>query len=97
MKETIDISIKIADVKPIALTVKRQDEAFVRQVVYDVNNLYRTLDQRYGASRSSKELLAMALYHFAKGYKSLQLTASQTDEALKDFEGDLDQVLLDVG
>lgn len=97
MKESIDINIKIADAKPITLTVRRDEEAFVRQVVYDVNRLYATLEARYAHGRTPHELLAMAVYYFAKGYKTLQTQQDGISQALSDFEHELDTILLDVG
>lgn len=92
MKEHQNISIKIADVAPISMAINPADEEVVREAERGVNKVWQTWRVQFG-DKSSKEVLAMAAYQFAKLYFSLQHTVEAREKAIEGFEAELDRLL----
>lgn len=92
MSRTQKITIKIADVAPMSMTVPADGEALVREAEFNVNKLIEGWAQSF-PDKTKKELLAMAAYQFAKVYYDLLHQAERQTQLLKDFEAELDQLL----
>ena len=92
MKEQQNITIKIADVAPISLTISRDTEVYVREAEYNVNLVWQRWRKDF-SDKTSKEILAMVAYQFAKLYYQQQHYVDNEREMLKNFEADLDELL----
>lgn len=95
MKDDLVITIKIADVAPISMRVRRDEEEKVRQVEYNINKLWTKWRILYG-ERSSEEVLAMVTFQFAKKYALLADQEARLDQTLLEFEKELDDILLKI-
>lgn len=94
MKEQQNITIKIADVAPISLTINRQTEEYVREAERNVNKVWAAWTDEF-KDKTSKEVLAMVAYQFAKLYYQLLPQMDARERFLEQFESDLDAILLD--
>lgn len=95
MKEDLVITIKIADVAPISMRINRQEEERVRNVEYNINKLWARWRETF-RDRKSEEVLAMVAFQFAKNYAILAEQEPKLDRTLRDFERDLDDILLKI-
>ena len=64
MDKQQNITIKIADVAPISMTIDRSTEEWVREAERSVNQVWRTWRADF-SDKTSKEVLAMVAYQFA--------------------------------
>lgn len=87
-----NITIKIADVAPISLTIDSSDEEVARMAERQVNKVWNTWRQEFDG-RTSKEILAMAAYQFARRYYTLLASVNDQKSLLKEFEAELDNLL----
>lgn len=92
MKEDLNITIKIADVAPIRMTIKREGEEIVREAERSVNRVWNTWRTEFD-EKSSKEVLAMVAVQFARLYFELAHSVDQQQYILKNFEKELDTLL----
>lgn len=92
MKEKQNITIKIADVAPIGMEIDPADEEIVRIAERNVNKLWSTWRNVFD-SKTSKEILAMVAYQFARRYYQLARQAKEQETLLADFEKELDTLL----
>lgn len=92
MKTQQNITIKIADVAPISMTIASDTEEIVRQAEYSVNKVWNTWRRDF-SDRNPKEVLAMVTFQFAKSYYQLLAQAERQQTLLKDFEDELDRLL----
>lgn len=92
MKEQQNITIKIADVAPISLTINRNSEQWVREAERNVNRVWQTWRTEFD-NKSSKEVLAMTAYQFAKLYFQLLHTVEERQKAIDEFEAELNRLL----
>ncbi|MBO5053763.1 MAG: cell division protein ZapA [Muribaculaceae bacterium] len=92
MKEQQKISIKIADVTPISMTINPQAEEVVREAEYNVNKVWSTWRHEF-ENKTSKEVLAMVAFQFAKLYYQLSHTVAQRQGIVDTFEAELDRLL----
>lgn len=92
---TQNITIKIADVAPIGLTIQPDTEEIVRNAERQVNMLWAKWRKEF-EKMSSKEVLAMVAYQFANRYYKLLDTVNEREEVLSAFEAELDR-LLEIG
>ncbi|MDE6396188.1 MAG: cell division protein ZapA [Muribaculaceae bacterium] len=90
-----NITIRIADVAPLSLTISLNDEEIVRHAERQVNKLWSQWSSDFSI-RSSKEVLAMVAYQFARRYYELLGAVKERDKILNDFEAELDR-LLEIG
>lgn len=95
MKDEFVINIKIADAPPISIKIHRQEEAQVRAVEYNINKLWSSWRERY-RDKSSEEVLAMVTFQFAKKFFALAEVEPKLNEALREFEDNLDRILINV-
>lgn len=92
MKETQNITIRIADVPAMSMTIKPETEEIVRLAERNVNNLWSTWRGQF-SKKSSKEVLAMVAYQFAKHYYE-QVSVNEAEHAVvAEFESELDRLL----
>ncbi|MBD5171082.1 MAG: cell division protein ZapA [Bacteroidales bacterium] len=87
-----NITIRIADVEPISLTVKLEEEEMVRLAERQVNKVWSQWRSDFH-TRTSKEVLAMVAYQFAHRYYELLGAVKERDKILSDFEAELDRLL----
>lgn len=95
MNDKQNITIRIADVPKIPLSIHREDEELVRIAEKNVNSLWGDWSEKF-KEKSSKEILAMVAYQFAKLYYTSVATNEKLDEMLLDFENGLDEILLKI-
>lgn len=95
MTDKQNITIKIADLPKIPLTINREDEELVRIAESNVNSLWADWCHRF-KDKTSKEVLAMVAYQYAKLYYANTAIAQTVNETLEDFEKELDGILLNV-
>lgn len=96
MKDKLNITIRLADLDPMAMSVKLQEEEIVRSAEYNVNLVWSKWMEAYKKNKTSKEVLAMVAYQFAKMYLEQRRKSQATQEVLTQFEDELDQMLLKV-
>ncbi len=87
------ISIKIADVAAIPMTINSEDEELVRTAEFNVNRLWKKWRDEFAELKSSKEIIAMVAYQFAKSYYQLMHNVEDTYEVVDEFEAELDRLL----
>lgn len=92
MTDRQNITIRISDLAPMPLSILRTDEEIYRLAEYNVNQLCGVWGKRY-KDKSSKEILAMVAFQFAKLYFSGKSDLDETDKTLEAFESELDQLL----
>ncbi len=92
MKQQQNITIKIADVAPISMTINRDTEERVREAEYNVNRVWSTWRSEF-ETKTSKEVLAMVAYQFAKLYYQLLHTVEERQHIIDDFESELNRLL----
>lgn len=97
MNDKLNITIRVADVKPLGMTVTYEGEEIVRQAVHDVNRIWTKWMETRGPGRESKDVLAMVAFHFAKLYLQEKQRVASTEALLADFEKRLDDILLAPG
>lgn len=93
MTDRQNITIRISDLAPMPLSILRADEEIYRQAEYNVNQLCGVWGKRY-KDKSSKEILAMVAFQFAKLYFSGKADVEATDSLLDSLENELDRLLL---
>jgi hypothetical protein len=76
----------------MAITIDRDTEELVREAERNVNHVWSTWRRSY-SGKSSKDILAMTAYQFAKLYFSLQHSVENQENILNEFEGELDRLL----
>lgn len=92
MRTQQNISIRIADTAPIQLTIAPETEEWIREAERSVNIVWERWRRDY-ASKSSKEILAMVAFQFAKLFCQLQHRLDENRDAIADFEKELDRLL----
>lgn len=90
-----NITIKIADVPPIATRIPAETEELVRRAERNVNKVWNAWRNRF-TGRDSKEVTAMVAFQFAKLYYQLLEQVDRQQVILEDFENELNR-LLDLG
>lgn len=93
VKDKFNITIRLADLPPIPLQIRRDEEPIVRTAEYNVNRLWQSWIQRF-SDKSAYEVLAMVAFQFAKAYVTLNNQSERTQTMLDDFEKSLDDILL---
>jgi len=92
MKNKQNITIKIADVAPISMTILPETEEIVRTAERKVNEVWTKWSHDF-EGRTSKEVLAMVTFQFAKAYYQLMDQVNRQEQVLTDFENRLDSLL----
>lgn len=91
-KKEQNITIKIADVAPISMSIAPDKEERIREAEYNVNRVWTEWRRRF-ENKTSKEILAMASFQFAKLYYQLKQSVDDQQHLLEAFEADLDRML----
>lgn len=74
------------------MTIDRASEELVREAEYNVNRVWQTWRSEFD-TKTSKEVLAMVAYQFAKLYYQLLRNVKDNRHLLADFEAELDRLL----
>lgn len=91
----LNITIRIADLPRIPLTIPARSEELVRRAEENINALWhRWKDKEEFSEKSSAEVLAMVTFRFAQlYYANLEASASLQD-TLASIEASFDELLL---
>lgn len=92
MSHQQNISIKIADVAPISMTIPAETEEIVRRAEYNINKVWNAWRYDF-QSKTSKEVLAMVAFQFAKRYYQLRQQVDNQQIWMEDFEQELNRLL----
>ncbi|MDE6268436.1 MAG: cell division protein ZapA [Muribaculaceae bacterium] len=95
MSDRLNITIKIAGLTPMALSIQRSQEEQIRIAEAYVNRLWANWSQQFH-DITPMEVMARVAFQFAKLFVIQTATAEQTTEILAHFEDELDKILLDV-
>lgn len=74
------------------MSIKPADEEVVREAERSVNKVWQTWRAQYD-DKTSKEVLAMAAFQFAKLFFSLQHSVEARQRTIEGFEAELDRLL----
>ena len=74
------------------MTIDRATEERVREAEYNVNRVWQTWRSEFD-TKTSKEVLAMVAYQFAKLYYQLLHNVDQSHHLIDGFEAELDRLL----
>lgn len=94
--DKINITIRIADVKPIPLYISVADEPQYRETEKLVNTLWNKWMSRFRGTSSSEEVMARVAFQFARLYAQAYRNNIATKEFLADFENQLDEIVLKI-
>ncbi|MDE6065858.1 MAG: hypothetical protein K2G27_03455 [Duncaniella sp.] len=90
------ISISIADLPRIRLSIPNSQVPLVRRVEENINGLWRKWKERDDfRDKSSAEVLAMVTFRFAQLYYSNMEAVAHLEETLGGMEQTFDALLLD--
>lgn len=92
MKTQQKITIKIADLGPISMNIAAETEELVRRAEYNVNKVWTAWRASF-TDYSSKQVLAMVTFQFAKRYFQLLEQVEKQQAVLDEFEKELDRLL----
>lgn len=94
MKDKLNVTIKIADQRPMSLSIDRADEEITRTAEYNVNWLWGQWREKFGIT--SEESLARVAFRFSEIVIRQEKISKDAYKILEDFEAELDEILLDV-
>jgi hypothetical protein len=89
-----NISITIADLKPIPLQIKLEDEIVYRDAEKLVNGLWKKWMQVFKDSCSSNEVMARVAFQFARLYVEQRNANVKVEEFMAEFEKKLDEMVI---
>lgn len=92
MKDTLRVTLKIADVEPIHFEIERDEERVYRKAEYHINKLWADW-QKAHKNKSSHEVLARVALAFAELYYRKSDQLENQARMLDDFEQQLDKLL----
>ena len=91
-----NINIRIADVKPFALSIPAGEEALYRESEKLVNTLWNKWMIRFKGADSSEEVMAKVAFQFARLYSQAYRDNKATNEFLTEFEKELDEIVVKI-
>lgn len=91
-----NINIKLADLKPIPLQIRLEDEESYRDAEKLVNGLWLKWMQAFKDTCSSKEVMARVAFQFARLYVESRNANVEVEEFLADFEKKLDEMVINI-
>ena len=91
-----NIWIAIADLKPIPLSIVRDDEPSYREAEKMVNTLWQKWLPRFKDSSSEKEIMGRIAFQFARLYAQAYRENANVAAFLKDLEKSLDDIVVKV-
>lgn len=74
------------------MTISPESEQVIREAEYNVNKVWSTWRREFD-SKTSKEVLAMVAFQFAKLYYLQNSIVADEHKILSDFESELDRLL----
>ena len=97
MKDKLNITIKVANLRPLRMAVSLGDEEEeVRQAEYFVNHVWAKWMNDKAADQSESDVLAMTAINFARLYIQEYRKNEEAERELASFEDTLDKILLDI-
>ena len=93
MNDNLNITIRIANLAPMHLSIKRDDEEVMRTAEYNVNKLWNSWTAKY-KSKTPAEVLAMVTFRFAELYFRQAQSLAAASEGLARFDSELSRLLL---
>ncbi len=97
MKDKLNITIKVANLRPLRMAVSLGDEEEeVRQAEYFVNHVWAKWMNDKAADQSESDVLAMTAIYFARLYIQEYRKNEEAERELASFEDTLDKILLDI-
>ena len=94
--DKINIMIRLADVKPIALSISREDEPQYRETEKLVNTLWNKWMERFRNSSTSEEVMARVAFQVARLYAQAYRDNVATNEFINDFQQKLDEIVVKI-
>ena len=88
--------IRLADVKPIPLSISRDDEPQYRETEKLVNTLWNKWMERFKSTSTSEEVMARVAFQFARLYAQAYRDNVTTNDFLHDFEQQLDEIVVKI-
>ena len=96
MKDKLNITIRLADQPPIALSnITFQEEEVIREAEYNINRLWSAWTKRF-SNKTPQEVLAMVTFRFAQLYYQQQRTIASVDRELEQFNSQLDTLIAEI-
>ncbi|WP_289769338.1 cell division protein ZapA [Muribaculum intestinale] len=97
MKDKLNITIKVANQRPLRMAVSLgEEEEEVRQAEYFVNHVWAKWMDEKAADQSDSDVLAMTAIYFARLYIQEYRKNEEVERHLASFEETLDNILLDI-
>ena len=88
--------IRLADVKPIPLSISRDEEPLYRETEKLVNTLWNKWMDRFKNTSNSEEVMARVAFQFARLYAQAYRDNATTNEFFHDFEQKLDEIVVKI-
>lgn len=95
MKETRHITIQIAGQQAFELDIPADRVKWAQSVERNVNKIWAKWCEDF-KFKSPQDILAMVAFQFARFYYDLLDKQNASENAIRDFEQKLDNILLDV-
>lgn len=97
MKDKLNITIKVANQRPLRMAVSLGDEEEeVRTAEYYVNHVWAKWMNDKAADQSEADVLAMTAIYFARLYIQEYHKNEEANRQIAEFEESLDKILLDI-
>ncbi|MCM1020691.1 MAG: cell division protein ZapA [Muribaculum sp.] len=96
MKDKLNITIKVADLAPLGMSVPLEGEEDIRLAEYYVNRAWDKWMQSKPRDKESKDILGMVAIHFTKLYIQEVKKNELTTTRLQELERHLDKLLLNI-
>ena len=97
MKDKLNITIKVANQRPLRMAVSLgEEEEEVRQAEYFVNHVWAKWMDEKAADQSDSDVLAMTAIYFARLYIQEYRKNEEVERHLASFEETLEKILLDI-
>ena len=94
--DKLNLTIRLADVKPLSLSIDRDEEPRYREAEKLVNTLWNKWMLRFRNTSSSEEVMARVAFQFARLYAQVYRENMATSEYLADFEKKLDDIVIKI-
>lgn len=91
MKDKLNITIRIADQAPIPLSIKPEEEEYIRKAEESVNHLWREWRTRFNTE--PEQLMAMIVFQFAKLYILQREREKKAISALEALEKEMQSLM----
>lgn len=91
-----NITVRLADLAPIALSINPDEEEQYREAEKLVNYLWNRWMEHFRNVASSNEVMARVAFQFARLYAQARKDNVATNEFLTDFERKLDEIVVKI-